>query len=250
MICTCNINNLKDMSPAFVNRFDVVVLENQLRNLNGYQYSKLISNIFNSFERIPTRKKELNANAKKILSEIDKEVDDDENNEENPKTELNIKNAKEKDNIFESITNKEDLEKKDIEFLHKEKNLINKIIDKIKILPENKQNNESIESDYSHLRTISAISRFCYGIYKLRKIFGDIKYENNNITDEDIINTVFDMIFKNQNENAKIEISENIKNALLKELIEENEKKMQGDDKDKYEKYFFDKSESLKNFYV
>jgi len=27
MICTCNINNIKDMSPAFVNRFDVIVLK-------------------------------------------------------------------------------------------------------------------------------------------------------------------------------------------------------------------------------
>ena len=47
MICTCNLNNLKDMSPAFVNRFDVVVLENQLENLNDTQYFKLIANIFN-----------------------------------------------------------------------------------------------------------------------------------------------------------------------------------------------------------
>ena len=54
------------------------------------------------------------------------------------------------------------------------------------------------------------------------------------------------MIFRDDNE--KIEISENIKNALLKELMEENERKMKGNNKDKYEKYFFEKSESLKTF--
>ena len=34
IICTCNIKNIKDMSPSFVNRFDVIVLEDQLENLN------------------------------------------------------------------------------------------------------------------------------------------------------------------------------------------------------------------------
>ena len=46
------------------------------------------------------------------------------------------------------------------------------------------------------------------------------------------------MLFREDSE--KIEISENIKNALLKELIDENKRKMEGKDKDKYEKYFFD----------
>lgn len=39
--------------------------------------------------------------------------------------------------------------------------MINKIIEKIKILPENKERNNS---KYSHIRTISALSRFYYGI--------------------------------------------------------------------------------------
>ena len=59
MICTCNINNIKDMSPAFVNRFDVIVLENQLDKLNDTQLGELISNIFISFERIPQKIKKI-----------------------------------------------------------------------------------------------------------------------------------------------------------------------------------------------
>ena len=93
---------------------------------------------------------------------------------------------------------------------------------------------------------MTALSRFCYSIFKLRKIFGEIKYENYKITDEDIINTVFEMIFRDDYE--KIEISENIKNALLKELIQENQKRMNRNGKNEYEKYFFEKSESLRKF--
>ena len=66
--------------------------------------------------------------------------------------------------------NKEEIIRKEKEFLYKEKDMINKIINKIKILPENKNSlNKSLY--YPHLRTISTISRFCYGIYKLRNYF-------------------------------------------------------------------------------
>ena len=57
MICTCNINNLKDMSPAFVNRFDLIVLENQMENLTDENLSKLIANMFILFTKIPNNKK-------------------------------------------------------------------------------------------------------------------------------------------------------------------------------------------------
>ncbi len=33
LICTCEINNINKMSPAFVNRFDVIVLEDQLESI-------------------------------------------------------------------------------------------------------------------------------------------------------------------------------------------------------------------------
>ena len=56
---------------------------------------------------------------------------------------------------------------------------------------------------------------------KLRKIF---KWDQSfNIKDDDIINTIFEMLFRDGNE--KIEISESIKDALLNELIQEIKKK-------------------------
>jgi hypothetical protein len=94
--------------------------------------------------------------------------------------------------------------------------------DKITILSLYK-NDEKHSKEYSHLRTITSLNRFCYGVMKLRKIFKQIKYEKENITDDDIINTVFELLFRDDNE--KLVISESIKNAILKELIEENKKK-------------------------
>ena len=236
MICTCNINNLKDMSPAFVNRFDVVVLENQLENLNYNQYQKLISNIFISIENMPKRQKKIDTMSQKIFKEIEFEEEDDfENIEPN--------NIDEREN-FKALENKEELVIRENEFIIKEKNLINLIFNKITNLPESRTKPNAY--GYSHLRTMTALSRFCYSVFKLRKIFREIKYENHKITDDDIINTVFEMIFRDDYE--KIEISENIKNALLKELIHENQKRMNRNGKNEYEKYFFEKSESLRKF--
>ena len=43
---SCNINNIKDKSSAFVNRLDAIVLENQLDTVNDTQLGELISNIY------------------------------------------------------------------------------------------------------------------------------------------------------------------------------------------------------------
>jgi hypothetical protein len=99
--------------------------------------------------------------------------------------------------------------------------MIQKIVNKIKLLPDKIVEDKSKE--YPHLKTISAISRFCYGIKKLKAYLENRKYQKFNISEDDIINTVFDMLFKE--EEKKPEISDSIKNALLRELIEENKKK-------------------------
>ena len=234
MICTCNINNIKDMSPAFVNRFDVIVLENQLENLTDNQIKNFITNIYVSFDRIPQKKKKANLVEEQNLAGI--QFDDDE--EEGEYKDNNEEDA-------EISENKEEIIKKEKEFAEKEKELISKICSKIKFLPETKVEDKN-GTGYSHLRTITSLSRLCYGIKKLRNILQQTKYEEAKITDDDIINTVFDMLFKDDTE--KIQISENIKSVFLKELIEENKKKMESKDKDKYEKYFFENSESLKKF--
>jgi len=241
MICTCNINKIKDMSPAFVNRFDVIVLENQLEDLKDDQLKKLISNLFISFDRIPQKNNNNNSepNSDKGQLFMDENEDDNDDNKELS------------DSDAQTLT-KEDIKKKENEFLNKEQNLIIKMIEKIKLLPDNKtsppitkkekkQTNQIKE--YSHLKTISSISRFCYGVRKLRLLF---KKKNKNIKDDDIINTVFEILFRDDSKN--IEISENIKNILLEELKTENKRIMEGEEKEKYEKYFFEESKTLQNF--
>ena len=42
LICICNIDKKKNLSPAFVDRLDSIVLENQIKDLNEIEYKKLI----------------------------------------------------------------------------------------------------------------------------------------------------------------------------------------------------------------
>ena len=46
LLCTCNIEKINSMSPAFVNRFDVIVLEDQLDGLNDQELKNLITILF------------------------------------------------------------------------------------------------------------------------------------------------------------------------------------------------------------
>ena len=50
IICTSNYNNLSQMSPAFINRFEVIVLEDQLIGLNDDNFKELIKFEFNYFQ--------------------------------------------------------------------------------------------------------------------------------------------------------------------------------------------------------
>ena len=57
IICTFKLRNIKQLSPSFINRFDIILLENQIEEINDYQLERLISNLFVSYDRIPERKK-------------------------------------------------------------------------------------------------------------------------------------------------------------------------------------------------
>ena len=65
-----------------INRFDIILLENQIKEINDSQLERLISNLFVSYDRIPERKKRRNFFEEKALKEIQFE-DDFDNNEEN-----------------------------------------------------------------------------------------------------------------------------------------------------------------------
>ena len=130
----------------------------------------------------------------KALEEIQFE-DDFDNNEENEEE--------------DDINNKEIIIKKEKNFLLNEKDMIAEIIKKIKLLPKTKNDVNSL-NEYSYIRTISSINRFCYGVMKLKKNFELIKYGKANITIHEIVNTVFDFLFSKKID--KIVICDSIKN--------------------------------------
>ena len=72
--------------------------------------------------------------------------------------------------------------------------MITEIIKKIKLLPKTK-NNIISSNEYSHIRAISSINRFCYEVMKLKKNFELVKYGRANITIYEIVNFVFDFLF-------------------------------------------------------
>lgn len=85
------------------------------------------------------------------------------------------------------------------------------MIKKIKLLPKTK-NNIISSNEYSYIRAISSINRFCYGVMKLKKYFELVKYGRANITIYEIVNTVFDFLFSKKID--KIVICDSIKNIL------------------------------------
>ena len=50
LVCTCEIENIKKMSPAFINRFDVIVFENQLEGLNKNDLESFINFLFKNIK--------------------------------------------------------------------------------------------------------------------------------------------------------------------------------------------------------
>ena len=211
MICTCDINKIKEMSPAFVNRFDVIVLENQLEDITDENLAELIAYLMLSFERIPKKKVETKAKNKIQLNEGSSSEEEQENKEKKEEIKTN-----------EEI--KKEIIEKEKKFSNENKQLIGQIIKKLKLLPKTiLTDTEKSLKDYTHKLTMTAISRLCYSIMKLKKEFQG-KYIKYNITETDIVDTVFELLFREKTENIKI--SENIFNALLEQLIEENKKKL------------------------
>ena len=230
MICTCNINKIKEMSPAFVNRFDVIVLENQLEDITDDKLNELITYFMLSFERIPKKKIE-------IKEKYNIKLNEDSSSEEEQKE------IEEKEKIKTNEEIKKELIKQEKKFSDENKKLIEQVIKKLNLLPkEMLSDEEKSKKDYTHQLTMAAISRFCFSIMKLKKEFQG-KYVKYNISETDIVDTVFELLFREKSEN--IIISENIFNALLEQLIEENKKKSPEE-----EKYFFEESSSLKVFTV
>lgn len=72
LLCICNIEKVNSMSPAFVNRFDMIFLEDQLNGLNEEDLKNLIIILFEqSIEKIVNNNKNRAENIEIIKTEFD-----------------------------------------------------------------------------------------------------------------------------------------------------------------------------------
>ncbi len=163
IICTCSTKKLKNISPAFLSRFDVIYLEDQLENIQDHK--DLIEKLFEieNFNKLEEKERH-NKNKQDI-------------------------NALQKNGIeFHQGNNNDNLDYKISDTL---KNIIN---EKINLLKKNDAEENKYLSHYS----ISSISKFCSSIYKLLL---KLKEKNYEIKEKEIINLVFDLMYlKNPDE--------------------------------------------------
>ena len=132
LVCTADIERLNKLSPAFINRFDVIVLEDQLKeiNKNEEELKKLFEVLLENAKNQYLERKQ-----------IEKSENDTYNNQdEYSSSEENINNSLDKENSFNENENQKDDDSKG-----NKKEKIEEKMDE----SENKDNNEeySISSD-------------------------------------------------------------------------------------------------------
>ena len=218
---------MKNISPAFLSRFDIIYLENQLENINN-DYKDLVDKIF-------LRLKHLEKDERKRKKDME--------NKSNTNDLIEFDEVNKSKNIDYSVS----------------ENLKSLVIDKIKILkdsqndlmnglPGNDVSNEEMEKANKNLTknkyypyySFSYISKFCFSVYKLLLKFRDKLIKE--INEEDIVSVVFDLIFLKEPKQIQISKYPSI-NKFISD-INENIKKS----KEIEERYSFESSEKLKNF--
>ena len=208
LLCVCNYNNISKMSPAFLNRFDIITLEDQIKfiaNLNNADtiFKELINMIIkqHSFNYL-SNKSQNKENQEKIINN----------------TNMNIKFSK-----FLNLSVVGDkIEKKQFEFNYEKNENLNKLI-------YNKVLNNILNDDLS----IYKLSIFCKAVY----IFSQELTSDKKITLDKIINYAYNLIFSSNIED-NFEIEELIYNKYLNyqsDVSTDN-------------KYFFQESPKLKSF--
>ena len=165
LLCTAKINKINQMSPAFVNRFDIIVLEDQLENISEKEFSDLVKLLMNQPNIFPQEneledeeKEEKEEKRNKILKELEKKkeiiYDNDEelsDNEEeinkNKPKNTDQKNAKKKYDFDDDEEDEADEEKEEKENKKEEKKDDNKEDNKENKKKEIKINKYNIDDD-------------------------------------------------------------------------------------------------------
>ena len=233
IICTSNFEKINQISPAFVNRFEVIVLEDQLKGLGDSKIKKFVELLCNKYQ------KECHDNYKKKREKIKKN-----------KNKKKVKN----DDPFAKMGNKENNNKAKVKIdktIDISPELMDLILKKIRILSKGKNPNESlddtsassvsdkeIDENSKKYLTMSSINKFIRTVIILINKFKS----QTNISSESIINFSFELLFEEHLSNK----NESIQKYLIDELIESSKQVRDLGE----EQYYFEKSESLKRFMV
>jgi len=234
IICTSNFDKINQISPAFVNRFEVIVLEDQLKSLKENEMKNLIlflcKKYQNEYYYNSKKRKKKFAENNNTRTKLD-------NNDDDPFEGLNMNENKNNLNIKKKIDLSEDI--------------IDLILEKITILLKGRNPNESnddiicsnpssekIDENSKKYLTMSSINKFCRTLVILKNKFE----KNTEVKMKAIINFSFELLFEEELSSQNRQILD----ILGEELIVSSHKvKDLGN-----EQYFFDKSESLKKFMV
>ena len=232
LLCTANIEKLNKLSPAFINRFDVIVLEDQLSEINNLEnkdenLEQLIKVLFINSIPKTILKNDIHQLQNNGGEESDSDFSDSEEDEPNPTVPNDIDKTKEIEStsINTFVENDSDYVPDD-EF--------------IKLVKQNYI--ENLQS--SNYISIYNLAFICRGIRilneKFEKINEKLKTLGIPISKEEIVLFTFKLCLNNEIDCSKLDIPINIQNLILKDLPEEPD----SDDS----KFFYLKSEKLKKF--
>ena len=222
IICTSNFKKISQISPSFLNRFEVIVLEDQLKAIiNEKKIKDFIGFLCLKYH-------------KELFDKHKKNKNEEKEEEKNPLIIGFMKN------------NKKDFEEKltDIETI---KELI---FTKCGILNEGKNPNESnyeaviTEENSKKYLTMSSINKLCRAFIFFKNKFKDMNLDS-------VSDFSFDLLFEEQLK--KPEDETNNYKMIQKKLLHELTVNSREDKKEQNlgeEEYYFDKSESLKSFLV
>ena len=231
IICTSQFDKINQISPAFVNRFEVIVLEDQLKGVGDSGIEEFIKLMCNKYQE------ECHYNYKNIIEKIKKSK------------------SLGKENFFDPFSNfdGENMDKEKIKIDKKievTQDMLDLIMQKIRILSKGRNPNQTLDDSISvsslgdkevdeiskKYLTMSSINKFCRTIVILINKFKNLKY----ITIESIIDFSFELLF----EEHLSDKNDKIQKFLIEELTSQKIRDL-GE-----EKYYFEKSESLKRFMV
>ena len=192
IIGICDILTINQMSPAFLNRFDIIVLENQIKNISEEDMVSLLQTLINRSDEKSVSEQKTDAFLDDFLNE-----DDDKKNEEQVD--------------YNQILGEEDI-----------KYLSSKIVkhpfdDSIKEI-----------NDIKKSLSLSEISRFCYSIKILLTKKGD---EFKDIPKKNIVDFIYDILFNENDIIIKDDQIKNILLESLKKQYQKLEKNGKNEEK-------------------